>query len=82
MESLALLVTLLLLADISMVGIAVGLSFVDNKIARGFTIAFSAIPAAFSLYVAIATKSQGSWIMALVVFAIGAFAIWNSFRVR
>lgn len=82
MESLAVFVAVLLLTDFSFVFVALVLSFLDNKVARGFTIALSALTGSFTLFLAISSSSQGTWIMALIVLAVNAISIWNTFRIK
>lgn len=82
MESLALFVALLFLADFSMVVVALVLSFFDNKIARGFTFALSAITGSFTVFLAISAGSRGTWVIALIVLGFNALSVWNSLRVK
>jgi hypothetical protein len=82
MESLALFVAVMLLAVFSSAFVAAALSFIDSPVARGTVYVLSPIVVGFGVFLAISTRSTGSWIMALVLIALGGFSLWNSLRVK
>jgi TctA family transporter len=82
MESLALLVSIIILAIFSSAFVAVALSFSDSKVARTFVFIFAPLSSAAGLWLGFAAKSTGSWVMGLIVVGLGVFSLWNSNRNR
>jgi len=82
MESLALLVSIIILATFSSVFVAVALSFAESSVARGFVYFLAVLSSAAGLWMGYATSSTGGWVMGLIITALGIASIWNSNRVR
>ncbi len=82
MVSLAVFVSIIILAIFSSAFVAVALSFSDHKVARGFVFVFAPLSSAAGIWLGYAAKSTGSWVMGLIIVALGAFSIWNSNRNR
>lgn len=82
MESLALLVSLLILGGFSGAFIALALSFVPNRIGRGFVYVFVALSSTLMTWIAIAANSSGAWFMAIGIVGLDVVAVWNAQRVK
>lgn len=82
MESLALVVTLILLFVISLPAIALGVSFFEHKAIPVVVYLLALASTGFAIWIAIASNSTGIWILVLVITLLNAIAIWNMNRVN
>lgn len=82
MESLALLVSLLLLGLYGSALLALGFSFSRRPVLRVLTLGFAALAIAFGLWLTYTLWQGNGVLVGGIPVALGAFAAWNTLRRR
>ena len=82
MESLALLVSLILLFIFSLPAIGLAISFFEHSFIPSLVYGLAAVSTGLGIWVAASVNSRGSWGLVLVIALLNAIAIWNMRRVH